>query len=187
MNGTASTEILNAIRTREPLPHTLISLKKLIGCTDLAPGYLQMVSDALADNEMLDGEDIQINFCDFPDILMSPSGLLMAKPILKNYISNETLSAVYRLAQDEEKVRYAVSNVAEILKNMTWSQLLKAYATCEAEQRLFYRQEMIERFPVSVCIRKARSAAQEMRVRWKYRSTYAAVKAAVKSLSAEQD
>ena len=71
---------LEAIRSRRGLEPVKISLKKLLASGGMEH-YLNLCSDRLADELMIDGEDTAFNFTDFPDILFTSDGFFDCRHI----------------------------------------------------------------------------------------------------------
>ena len=65
--------MVTAIRSRKDLPPVHVSLKRLLEKGDMA-NYLNLCSDRLAGELMVDGEEVSFNFADFPDILFTSKG-----------------------------------------------------------------------------------------------------------------
>ena len=74
--------MIRAIRNRKNLESPVISLKKLLASGGMEH-YLDLCSDRLADELMIDGEDTKMNFADFPGILFTESGLFDCWNILE--------------------------------------------------------------------------------------------------------
>lgn len=83
--------MIRAIRSRKDLEPTLISLRKLLA-SDNMEHYLNLCSDRLVDELMIDGEDTAFNFADYPDILFTSDGLFRCRHILENYLPFNTLA-----------------------------------------------------------------------------------------------
>ena len=91
--------------------------------------YLDLCSDRLADELMIDGEDTKMNFADFPDILFTESGLFDCRHILKNYLSVDVLMDAWQLLLDKECINREVNSVAAAFRKMKLRKLLDMYKT----------------------------------------------------------
>ena len=92
--------MIRAIRSRKDLEPKVISLKKLLASGGMEH-YLDLCSDRIADELMIDGEDTKMNFADFPDILFTESGLFDCRHILENYLSIDVLMDAWQQLLDE--------------------------------------------------------------------------------------
>lgn len=119
-------KMITAIRSRRNLDPTLISLRKLLASGNMEH-YLELCSDRIAENEMIDGEDTRINFTDFPDLLFTSDGLFDCRHILENYLSVDALIDTWQLLREVERNNEEVNSMAAALRKMRLWDLLKYY------------------------------------------------------------
>lgn len=107
-------KMLVAIRSRRDLEPTLISLRKLLVSGGME-NYLGLCSDRLAECEKIDGEDTQINFADFPDILFNSEGLFNCRHIQENYLPTGLLLDSWKtlrvIERDKEEINSVVAAI----------------------------------------------------------------------------
>lgn len=173
-------EILTAIRNRRDLERPMASVRGLLKLMD-RENYLDMCCSRLADSELLDGEDVCIDFTDFPNIQLSADGLQNCKSILECYISRDLLAQVYGFMCRTERMNYAISNYAEILRRMTAFQLLKVHlGTKPGEDAAVYiRAELWSRSIFAGIVRKVQYGCTKLYVHVKYHRIFRAAKNAV--------
>ena len=178
--------MIRAIRSRKDLEPTVISLKKLLTSGGMEH-YLDLCSDRLVGELMVDGEDAKMNFADFPDILFTESGLFDCRYILENYLSVDVLMDAWQLLLDEERINREVNSVAEAFRKMKLRKLLKMYKNQKlsksGESGWFVRKwimwEIWSRTPVSGIWRKVMGIYARMHVRVKYKWLFDLVSSAV--------
>ena len=169
-------KMLDAIGSRKDLEPTVISLRKLLASGDMEH-YLDLCSDRLADELMIDGEDTKINFADFPDILFTESGLFDCRHILENYLSVDVLMDAWKLLLDEERINREVNSVAAAFRKMKLRELLKMYKKQKLNKlgesgrlvRKWIIWEIWSRAPLSGIWRKVREILARIHVRVKYK------------------
>lgn len=103
--------MIRAIRNRKDLEPVRISLKKLLEKGDMG-NYLNLCSDRLAEELKIDGEDTQINFVDFPDILFTPDGFFDCRHVLENYLPFDMLSDTWQLLIEAEQENREINRMA---------------------------------------------------------------------------
>lgn len=126
--------MITAIRSRKDLEPVKISLRKLLVSGGMEH-YLNLCSDRLADELMIDGEDTAFNFTDFPDILFTSEGLFDCRHILENYLSVDTLMDAWQLLLDEERTNREVNSVAAAFRKMKLRELWKCYKMQDLEKK----------------------------------------------------
>lgn len=168
--------MIRAIRSRKDLEPKVISLKKLLASGGMEH-YLDLCSDRLADELMIDGEDTKMNFADFPDILFTESGLFDCRHILENYLSVDVLMDAWQLLLDEERINREVNSVAAAFRKMKLRKLLKMYKNQKLSKsgesgwlvRKWIMWEIWSRTPLSGIWRKAKEILARIHVRVKYK------------------
>lgn len=115
-----------AIRSRKDLPPVHVSLKRLLEKGGMA-NYLNLCSDRIAENEMIDGEEVSFNFADFPDIIFTSKGFFACRHILENYLPFDMLADVWQLLIEEERENRETNSMAEAFRKMKLRELLKYY------------------------------------------------------------
>lgn len=176
--------ILIAIRSRKDLDPVKISLRKLLASGNMEH-YLNLCSDRLAESEMIDGENTQINFADFPDILFTTDGFFDCRHILENYLPFDTLADAWQLLIKAEQENEEINRMASDFRKMKLRNLLKYYAKwhlhkknedTEQEAKQLALQwmaaEMWSRTFVAGFWRKSKEALTHIYVSWKYRGLF---------------
>lgn len=168
--------MIRAIRSRKDLEPPVISLKKLLASGGMEH-YLDLCSDRLADELMIDGEDTKMNFADFPDILFTESGLFDCRHILENYLSVDMLMDAWQLLLDKERINREVSSVAAAFRKMKLRKLLDMYKNQKISKpggpgrivRKWIMWEIWSRTPLSGIWRKVMGIFARIHVRVKYK------------------
>lgn len=172
-------KMLIAIRNRKDLEPTLISLRKLLASENMEH-YLNLCSDRLAEGEKIDGQDTQINFADFPDILFTSEGLFDCRHILENYLPIDSLIDTWQLLRDIERDKEEINSVAAAFREMKLRELWKCYQQQDIEKypeagrvvRGWIAEELWSRSFFSGIYRKTREALTQLYVSWKYRGLF---------------
>ncbi len=168
--------MIRAIRSRKDLEPKVISLKKLLASGGMEH-YLDLCSDRIADELMIDGEDTKMNFADFPDILFTESGLFDCRHILENYLSVDVLMDAWQQLLDEERINREVNSVAGVFRKMKLRKLLKMYKNQKLSKsgesgwlvRKWIMWEIWSRTPLSGILRRTSEILARIHVRVKYK------------------
>lgn len=118
--------MVTAIRSRKDLPPVHVSLKRLLEKGDMA-NYLNLCSDRLAGELMVDGEEVSFNFADFPDILFTSKGFFGCRHVLENYLSFDMLVDVWQLLIEAERENRETNSMAAAFRKMKLRNLLGYY------------------------------------------------------------
>lgn len=116
------------ILSRTDIPYRKTSLRLLLRMCDMEQ-YLDVCSTRIADEELIDGEDVEINFLEFPDLLFTNMGLLYCEEILLGYISQENFNKVWKLSNDMAKITDIENNQITMYRSTDNTTLLKMLFT----------------------------------------------------------
>lgn len=176
--------MIRAIRSRKDLEPTLISLRKLLA-SDNMEHYLNLCSDRLADELMIDGEDTAFNFADYPDVLFTSDGFFRCRDILENYLPFNTLADAWQLLIEAERENREINRIAADFRKMKLMDLMKYYIKWQSHKikddsereakRLvcqWIAAELWSRFFFSGIWRKVKEALLQIYVSWKYRGFF---------------
>lgn len=177
--------MITAIRSRKNLEPTFISLRKLLASGNMEH-YLQLCSDRLADELMIDGENTRLNFIDFPDILFTSDGLFNCRHILENYLSIDVLMDAWQLLLDEECTNKEVNSLAAAFRKMKLKELWQCYKNTDLRKdteagqivKEWLEWEVRSRFTFSGIRRKAREALTRVYVKIKYKGLFDIIRTA---------
>lgn len=181
---------LEAIRSRKDLEPVKISLKKLLASGGMEH-YLNLCSDRLASELMVDGEDTAFNFTDFPDILFTSDGFFDCRHILENYLPFDTLADTWQLLIKAERENSEINRMAADFRKMKLLDLMKYYikwqshktkddSEREAKQLVcqWIAAELWSRSFFSSIWRKSKEALLQLYVSWKYKGLFDIMKTA---------
>lgn len=180
-------KVFHAIKTREPLEAPFLSLGLILKTGGIeAAGYLGMCSDRIAEADLIDGEDVKIDFINFPDLLLSADGVRECRNILENYVSKDIISDAFEALCHEESIRAEISILAAKLRELGAVNLIKLYVKCGDKQiRQYVMAEAYNRSFLSGIVRNLRSLFYSGFVRVKYHRVFSAVDTAIKNFSTE--
>ena len=175
---------LEAIRSRKDLEPVKISLRKLLASGNMEH-YLNLCSDRLAENEMIDGIDTSINFADFPDIHFTSDGFFDCRRVLESYLPFDMLADTWQLLIEAERENEEVNRMAADFRKLKFRDLLKYYIKWQSQEtkddseqeakRLvcqWIAAELWSRSFFSGIWRKAREALLQLYVSWKYKGLF---------------
>ena len=175
---------LEAIRSRKDLEPVKISLRKLLASGGMEH-YLNLCSDRLADELMVDGEDTAFNFTDFPDILFTSDGFFDCRHILENYLPFDILADAWQLLIKAERENSEINRMAADFRKMKLLDLMKYYikwqshktkddSEQEAKQLVcqWIAAELWSRSFFSSIWRKSKEALLQLYVSWKYKGLF---------------
>ena len=176
--------VMTAIKTRKPLKRPLLSLGLILKTGGIeANGYLGMCADRIAADDLIDGEDVRIDFIRFPDLLLSADGVRECRKILENYVSKDIIADAFEALCHEESVRVEISILAARLRELGAVNLIKLYAECgDRQMRQLVVAEAYHRSILSGALRKLRSLFSTMSVRIRYHRIFSIVDNAVRDL-----
>lgn len=180
--------IITAIRSRKDLPSVHVSLKKLLEKGGMGH-YLNLCSDRLADELMIDGEDISFNFADFPDVLFTSDGLFDCRHILENYLPADMLIDAWQVLIEVERRDDEINSLVAKLRKMKLSELLKNYMEPPSGEdvetgqliRELIATELWSRSLFSGIQRKVKEALTDLYVRVKFRGLFNIIRNAAES------
>lgn len=118
--------MIEAIRSRGDMVPSLVSLKRLLEKGGMGH-YLDLCADRLAENEMIDGKEVEINFADFPDILFTSEGIFDCRHVLENYLPMDMLMDAWQSLRDAERRDVEINGLAAGFREMKLRELLKRY------------------------------------------------------------
>ena len=179
--------VMTAIKTRKPLDMPLLSLGLILKTGGIeARGYLGMCADRIAEADLIDEEDILIDFVNFPDLLLSADGVRECRDILENYVTEDIVADAFEALCHEEAIRAEISILAARLREMGAVNLIKLYVKCGDKQiRQFVAAAAYHRFFLSGILRKLRSLFYSGFVRVKYHRLFSVVDTAINDIRGE--
>lgn len=177
--------MMEAIRQRKDLPPAHISLRKLLACGDMEH-YLDLCANRLAENEMIDGENTEINFADFPDLLFNSEGLFDCRHILENYLSDDIIADAWKLLLDAERKDNEINSIAAAFRKMKLWDLWKCYKEIKPDEagqlaKRWIAAEVWSRSFLSHIWRKAGEALRHVYVNVRYKRLFDMIKSAAGS------
>lgn len=167
--NSADERVMLSIRNREPLcePFLKLSLILKTGGIETA-GYLGMCSDRIADMQLIDGEDVMIDFANFPDMELTAAGVRICQEILQCFVSDEIIADAQEALSRERGTRARVNLISQTLRQMSLWGLARAFMKSDASIRRFIVTEACQRLILVRCFRKMSSVYHSVRVRIKY-------------------
>lgn len=176
--------MIRAIRSRKDLEPVRMSLRKLLASGGMEH-YLNLCSDRLADELMIDGEDTALNFADFPDILFTSDGFFDCRNVLENYLPFDTLADAWQLLIKAERENSEINRMAADFRKMKLLDLMKYYIKWQSHEtkddseretkRLvcqWIAAELWSRSFFSGVWRKSKEALLQIYVSWKYKGLF---------------
>ncbi len=179
--------VMIAIKTRKPLETPLLSLGVILKTGGIdANGYLSMCADRIAEADLIDEEDILIDFVNFPDLLLSADGVKKCRDILENYVSRDIVADAFEALCHEESIRAEISILAARLRGLGTVNLVKLYAKCRDRQiRQFVAVEAYHRSFLLGIVRKLRSLFYSVFVHVKHHRILSVVDIALNDIPSE--
>lgn len=176
--------MIRAIRNRKDLESAVISLRKLLASGGME-NYLNLCSDRLADELMIDGEDTAFNFTDFPDILFTSDGFFDCRYILENYLPFDTLVDAWQLLIKAERENSEINRMAADFRKMKLLDLMEYYIKWQSHKTKddpeqdakqlvcqWIAWEVWSRSLFSGIWRKTKEALMQLYVSWKYKGLF---------------
>lgn len=86
--------------------------------------YLDVCSNRISDNDLIDGEHIEIDFLDFPSLNLDYIGLAKCDDILKGYIDEDILDKTYDVLYDLQSLVDNTNTQLDIIRKCNLKTLL---------------------------------------------------------------
>lgn len=172
----ADKRVMKSIRSREPLCEPFIKLSMILKTGGIkADGYLGMCGDRISDALLIDGEDVRIDFVNFPDMELTAAGVRICRDILECYVSGDIVSDAYVALMEEKVVRVHVNTISQTLQEMKLRGLVSAFIKSDSRIRRFVVEEICQRSILIRCFRKIRGVYYGILVRVKYYELFSGV------------
>ncbi|MCI8564957.1 MAG: hypothetical protein HFI39_01340 [Lachnospiraceae bacterium] len=168
-------KVMTSIRSREPLCEPFLRLSKILEVGKLPAGYLRLCSDRIADAELIDGEDVRIDFVNFPDMELTAAGVRTCRKILECYVSDDMIADAHEALTEEKAERAHINIISRTLREMNLYGLARALIKSDTRIRQFVIAEIFQRSVLIWCFRKIRNACYDILVRIKYHGLLSAV------------
>lgn len=170
---------LTVIRQRENLEIPTLSVQLILQTGGMGM-YSNMCCDRISDEGLIDGEDVQINFANFPDINLTADGIRKCRKILECYVQNNNIADAFSLLCEVEQMDAEINNMAKLMRNMKISDLLKTYKALdnypddEAKGRIrkYISAEIWNRSILAVMKRKISKFVTDIYLKVKYRGLF---------------
>jgi hypothetical protein len=162
---------LTAIKARKDLSPPMISVYNLlrIGKVETWAG---LCCDRITDANLIDMEDVQIDFINMPGLCLTADGIMVCRDILESYIGKETLRDAFRWMCSEESINANINTAVQVLRDMSNPGLKKLCREAESLQlpesisaRELIREEMRQRSPFMGVARKIKKEYRLLPVR----------------------
>lgn len=164
----ANEKIMTAIRQRGDLCDPFLTVGKILE-TGGMKNWTNSCCSRIADLELIDGEEIRIDFLNIPDLQITASGMKKCRDILESYVSQDVLKDAHEALCLEESVRYHINEVARILREMKWRDLFNVLAKGDTREKVYAREELRQRLCLGAGREKVRQLFYDVIVRVKYR------------------
>lgn len=166
----ADEKVMISIRRREPLCEPFIKLSLILKTGGIeAEGYLGMCGNRISDALLIDGEDVRIDFMNFPDMELTAAGVRMCRKILGCYVSGDIIADALEALTEEKAERTHINIISQTLREMKLYGLARAFIESDAKIRRFVVAEVCQRSILIRCFRKMQGAYYSVLVRIKYR------------------
>lgn len=149
-------KIMTAIKRRESLCDPFLTVGKILEAGGMG-NWTALCCERVANAELIDGADVRINFLNMPDLEVTAEGMRMCREILECYVSRDILKDAHEILCLEESARYHINEVARILREMKWCDLLGVCVKGEPRERVYAREEVCQR----LCFGEARETLRK--------------------------
>lgn len=117
-------ELLRHIKNRTRAENKMISLENILKAYHMEM-YFQSCADRIASEELIDGEHIQIDFINFPNLLFDSEGIEECFEILSGYVDRKELIKIWKYARSNDKITEYTNNQFDIMRNTNIKTLLE--------------------------------------------------------------
>lgn len=164
----ADEKVIISIRSRAPLCEPFLKVSKILDMGDTG-NYLSLCNDRIAEAELIDGEDVRIDFVNFPDMELTAAGVRICQNILDSYVSEDIIADAQEALYGEKAVRTHINIISQTLRETNLYGLVRVYIKSDARIRRFVAEEICQRFIPVRCFRAIRNMYYGIFVRIKYR------------------
>lgn len=172
----ADEKVMVSIRRREPLGEPFIKLSLILKTGGIeAEEYLGMCGDRISDALLIDGEDVRIDFMNFPDMELTAAGVRICRDILECYVSEDIITCAHGALIEEKTKRSHINIISQTLREMKLYGLVRAFIKSDIRIRRFVVTEICQRFILVWCFRKMRSVYYDILVRVKHHGLLSSV------------
>ena len=168
---TVKERALTAIGHRSDLSQPTISVYNLLKAGKVE-SWAGLCCDRIAAANLIDMEDIIIDFINPPGLCLTADGVRICRNILESYIDKEMLCNVFEWMRSEESINKDVNTAVQVLRNMSVPRLRKLYREADTVKlsesinaRELIREEMRQRSLLMWLIRKVRKEYRLLPVR----------------------
>ena len=117
---------LTVIRQRENLDKPTLSVQTILKTGGMEM-YSNMCCDRISDEGLIDGEEVQIDFANFPDIKLTADGIMHCRDILESYVQDKVLTDAFSLLCEIEMMDREIHKMAKLFRNMSGIELVMVY------------------------------------------------------------
>ncbi len=108
-------DLVKHIKNRTKAERKMISLESLLNAYDMGM-YFMLCGDRIADAEYIDGEHVQLNFINPPDLLFDSIGLVRCFDILSGYIDEDELIKLCRIERSRDEITECINKQLDMLR-----------------------------------------------------------------------
>lgn len=168
-------KIMTAIRQRGDLCSPFLTVGKILETAGMET-WTGLYCDRIAEKGLIDGEDVRLDFLHIGDLELTAEGVRCCRTILECYISRDALKKAHELLCLEESARYHINEVARILREMKWRDLLNVFAKGDVQEKTFAKEEVWQRLCFGAARESLRKQYYNIVARVKYRHLIAVCK-----------
>ena len=178
-------KIMEAIKRRRPFEDPVLKLSTILETGDIGM-YLSLCADRINEAELIDGEDVRIDFMNFPDLLLTADGVWICRDILECYVSGDIVADAFEALCREEVERASVNDIALILREMKLNGLFRTCMKSDVRIRRLVIAEIFQRSIPCKCMRMMWSLLRQATVRVKHYDLIAVCKMATDAADSEK-
>lgn len=137
-------KIMTAIKQRGDLCEPFLTVGKILKAGGME-NWTGLCCDRIADAELIDMENVRVDFVNIGDMELTAKGVWRCREILGSYVSEDVLADAYELLRLEESARYHINEVARILREMGWRDLFNVLTKGDTREKVYAREEVRQR------------------------------------------
>jgi len=173
-------KIMASIRRRGPLEEPFLKASRILDAGGMG-NYLSLCNDRIADAELIDGEDVRIDFLGFPDMDLTAAGVRICRKVLECYVPGDIIEDAHEALCGEKSAREHVNIISQMLRTAAPRELFRTFIRSDARIRRFVAAEICQRLVPVRCYRRMRGACCNIFVRIKYHGLLSAVGTAARN------
>lgn len=116
-------DLISFVRERKEVEPAKISLQKFLESVNME-NYLKVCSNRITDAQLIDGEEVEIDFINFPNLSLTQIGIMTCLDILSGYIDEDEIKKILEALKNENETRELMNQQIRLLRAIKKADLI---------------------------------------------------------------